>query len=83
LWAGFRRLVEKNWPPIHSSEQSPQTILLNIGTAHNKIVLQLRERMTAEVAAILRETMIQAGNAFLSKVRVEVEVTIGDTWAEK
>jgi len=27
--------------------------------------------------------MIEAGKAYLSKVPVEVEVTIGETWAEK
>jgi DNA polymerase I-like protein with 3'-5' exonuclease and polymerase domains len=52
---------------------------LGAGTVHYEIVLQLRERMTAEVAAILRETMIQAGKAYLSGVPVEVEVTIGET----
>jgi DNA polymerase I-like protein with 3'-5' exonuclease and polymerase domains len=39
--------------------------------------------MGNDAAAILRETTIQAGKAFLSKVPVEVEVTIGETWAEK
>jgi hypothetical protein len=32
---------------------------------------------------IPEETIIQAGKAYLSKVPVEVEVTIADTWAEK
>jgi len=32
---------------------------------------------------ILKETMIQAGKAFLARVPVEVEVAVGDTWAEK
>jgi len=27
--------------------------------------------------------MIEAGKSYLSKVPVEVEVTIGETWAEK
>jgi len=34
-------------------------------------------------AAIHEETMIQAGEAYLSKVPIAVEVTIGRTWAEK
>jgi len=36
-----------------------------------------------EAAVILNETMIEAGKAYLVRVPVEVEVTIGDTWAEK
>jgi hypothetical protein len=32
---------------------------------------------------ILKETVIQAGEAHLARVPVEVEVTIADTWAEK
>ena len=40
-------------------------------------------RLAGEVAVILKETMIQAGKAYLGKVPIEVEVTIGDTWAEK
>jgi DNA polymerase I-like protein with 3'-5' exonuclease and polymerase domains len=36
-----------------------------------------------EASFQLKETMIQAGEAYLSKVPVEVEVTIGGTWAEK
>jgi DNA polymerase I-like protein with 3'-5' exonuclease and polymerase domains len=39
--------------------------------------------MADRAAVILRETMIEAGKAFLSRVPVEVEVTIGETWAEK
>jgi len=54
-----------------------------IGTVHDEIILEVHEGVAAEVAAILKETMIQAGKAYLSRVPVEVEVTIGDTWAEK
>ena len=34
-------------------------------------------------AAVLKDAMIEAGKAFLARVPVEVEVTIGETWAEK
>jgi len=56
-----------------------------IGTAHDEIILEVPEEKAyaAAAAAILRETMIEAGKAYLSKVPVEVEVTIGETWAEK
>jgi len=35
-----------------------------------------------KASASRKETMIQAGEAYLSKVPVEVEVMIGGTWAE-
>ncbi len=54
-----------------------------IGTAHDEIILEVPEEKAYAAAAILRETMIEAGKAYLSKVPVEVEVTIGETWAEK
>jgi len=54
-----------------------------IGTVHDEIILEVPEGMANDAAAILKETMIQAGKAYLGKVPVEVEVTIGETWAEK
>ena len=47
------------------------------------VILEVPDRLAGEVAAILRETMIEAGKAYLSKVPIEVEVAIGKTWAEK
>ncbi|MFZ0931470.1 MAG: DNA polymerase [Syntrophobacteraceae bacterium] len=54
-----------------------------IGTVHDEIILEVPEQMAGEAAVILKETMIQASEAYLGKVPVEVEVTIGETWAEK
>ena len=54
-----------------------------IGTVHDEIILEVPEKVPGEAAVILKETMTQAGKAYLSKVPVEVEVTIGDSWAEK
>ena len=54
-----------------------------IGTVHDEISLEVSEKMAGEAASILNETMIQAGKAYLSKVPVEVEVTVADNWAEK
>jgi len=50
---------------------------------HDEIILEVPEKMAGEVAVILEETKIQAERAYISKVPVEVEVTIGETWAEK
>jgi len=54
-----------------------------IGTVHDEIIREVPEKMADYAAAILRETMIKAGEAYLSRVPVEVEVTIADTRAEK
>ncbi|MGA3118162.1 MAG: DNA polymerase [Syntrophobacteraceae bacterium] len=54
-----------------------------IGTVHDEIILEVAEEKANDAAAILERTMIEAGKAYLSKVPVEVEVTIGETWAEK
>jgi len=54
-----------------------------IGTVHYEIILEVPGKMADDAAEILRKTMIEAGRAYLSKVPVEVEVTIGETWAEK
>ena len=54
-----------------------------IGTVHDEIILEVPDRLAGEVAVILKETMIQTGKAHLSKVPVEVEVTVANNWAEK
>jgi hypothetical protein len=54
-----------------------------IGTVHDEIILEVPDRLAGEVAVILKETMIPAGKAFLGRVPVEAEVTIGEVWAEK
>jgi DNA polymerase I-like protein with 3'-5' exonuclease and polymerase domains len=50
---------------------------------HDEIILEVPDKSAGEAAVILKETMIQAGKAYLGKVPVEVEVAIGETWAEK
>ena len=54
-----------------------------IGTVHDEIILEVPEEMAEDSAAILEDTMIEAGKAYLSRVPVEVEVAIGKMWAEK
>jgi DNA polymerase I-like protein with 3'-5' exonuclease and polymerase domains len=66
-------------PPPSSQLIAP----LFIGTVHAEIILEVPDRLAGEVAVMLKETMIEAGKVYLSKVPVEVEVTIADTWAEK
>jgi DNA polymerase I-like protein with 3'-5' exonuclease and polymerase domains len=54
-----------------------------IGTVHDEIILEVPEKVPGEAAVILKETMIQACKAYLGRVPVEVEVAIGETWADK
>jgi hypothetical protein len=50
---------------------------------HDEIALEVAEEKVSDAAAILERTMIEAGEAYLCKVRVEVEVKIGETWVER
>jgi DNA polymerase I-like protein with 3'-5' exonuclease and polymerase domains len=50
---------------------------------HDEIILEVPEEMADEAAEILRKIVIEAGKAYLGTVPVEVEVTIGETWAEQ
>jgi len=50
-----------------------------IETVHDEIILEVAEVMEDDAAEILRKTMIEAGEAYLSRVPVEVDVTIGET----
>jgi len=54
-----------------------------IGTVHDEIILEVPDRLAVEVAVILKETMIEAGKAYPSNDQVEVEVTVGETWADR
>ncbi len=54
-----------------------------IGTVHDEITLEVPDTFAGEFSVILKKIMIQAGKAYLARVPVEVEVTIGETWAEK
>jgi DNA polymerase I-like protein with 3'-5' exonuclease and polymerase domains len=54
-----------------------------IGTVYDEIILEVPGKMADDATAILKETMIEAGKVYLARVPVEVEVTIGETWAEK
>lgn len=56
------------------------TEALIIGTVHDEIILEAPEKLAGEAAVILVETMIEGGEAYLSKVPVEVEVTVATLW---
>ena len=54
-----------------------------IAVVHDEIILECPELTATQAASILKTVMIQAGETFLQRVPVEVEVTIADNWAEK
>lgn len=54
-----------------------------IGCVHDEINLEAREDGAERVAEILRKTMETAGRFFVKTVPVVVEVSVGDSWAEK
>ncbi|MGO9370961.1 MAG: hypothetical protein ACLQBD_02535 [Syntrophobacteraceae bacterium] len=54
-----------------------------MGTVHDEIILEVPDRLAGEAAVILKQTMIEAGKAYLFQVPVEVDVTIGEIRAEK
>jgi DNA polymerase I-like protein with 3'-5' exonuclease and polymerase domains len=53
-----------------------------IETLHDEIILASPDRLAEEAVAILKETMIQAGEDYLGRIPVELEVTIGESWVE-
>ena len=48
-----------------------------------EIILEVPDRLAGKAAVALKETMIEAGEACLSGVQIEVEVTVGDSWSGK
>lgn len=47
-----------------------------IGTVHDELILEVPDQTVENSATILRETMTKAGKAYLSRVPIEVEVTV-------
>jgi len=54
-----------------------------IACVHDEIILEANEDVSQRVVEILKDTMEQAGKFFLKTVPVVVDVSVGDSWAEK
>lgn len=54
-----------------------------VAMAHDELVLEVPEAEAEAAAAALRECMIRAWDEFVDSVPIEVEVGVGDSWAEK
>ncbi|MGK7893122.1 MAG: hypothetical protein AB4372_05685 [Xenococcus sp. (in: cyanobacteria)] len=50
---------------------------------HDEIILEAPTESADKVAAILSDTMVEAGREFLRKVPVIASASIGDSWADK
>lgn len=49
-------------------------------TVHDEIIVECKEDLVDEIAKIQEQAMVWAGEQFLSKVSVEVDVHISDVW---
>jgi DNA polymerase-1 len=54
-----------------------------IGTVHDEILLECPETTASNAARILQEVMVTAGETYLKRVPVEVEVKVAESWADK
>jgi DNA polymerase-1 len=52
-----------------------------VGTVHDEILVEAPEARAPEVASILKTTMEQAGQTYLSRVPVVADVRIASSWA--
>jgi DNA polymerase-1 len=50
-------------------------------TVHDELIVDSAQECADEVAGLVNQTMIEAGQAFLKRVPVEVEIAVGDIWA--
>jgi len=53
-----------------------------IGCIHDEIILEAPEGVAREVANTLEEKMIEAGQCFLKRVPIEVDISISESWAD-
>jgi DNA polymerase-1 len=51
-----------------------------VNCVHDEILVEASEADAWELAEVVREEMVAAGERYISQVPVEVEVAVGDTW---
>jgi DNA polymerase I-like protein with 3'-5' exonuclease and polymerase domains len=54
-----------------------------IGCVHDEIILEVPEDMALEMNKMLKDAMIQAGQVYLKRVPVKVDVRVSSDWAEQ
>ena len=50
---------------------------------HDEIVVESEKSITGEIEAIVKAAMLQAGEGLLTRVPLEVDVSVADSWAGK
>jgi DNA polymerase-1 len=53
-----------------------------VNVIHDEIVVESGESESAEVARIVEKAMTSAGEEFVSKVQIKVEIKIATDWAK-
>jgi len=64
-----QRIRERSWSDLLSQRLANIGAEI-IGTVHDEIILQVPEGMAREAAVILKETMIEAWQTYVSKVLI-------------
>ncbi|WP_083260463.1 DNA polymerase (plasmid) [Cyanobacterium sp. IPPAS B-1200] len=54
-----------------------------LATVHDEIVLEAHEDIAEDVSKVLTKTMVEAGEYFLTRVPIEADSNIGNSWADK
>lgn len=54
-----------------------------IGCVHDEIILEVPEDRALEMKKMLKDAMIQAGQVYLARVPVKVDVRVSSDWAEQ
>jgi len=51
-----------------------------VNSVHDEIVVEVAASQAAEVATVVRQQMVVAGQEFIKTVPVEVDVTVSSAW---
>jgi DNA polymerase-1 len=65
---------------LYNDLRSTTSYLVNV--VHDEILVEAAENEAQEVAKIVEKTMTAAGEEFVSKVPIKVEIKIADDWAK-
>ncbi|MFP4456227.1 MAG: DNA polymerase [Clostridia bacterium] len=66
---------------LHEEFDNSSTMLIN--TVHDEVIVECDENKAESISKIVNNLMVSAGNKYIKKVPVVVDVNIANTWAEK
>lgn len=64
------------------NEQNNSEVAYLLCTVHDAIDVEVREDLAEQFSKEMAEVMISAGNKYVSKVKMEVDVTITNEWCK-